>query len=296
MKLGIGPPTFHGNLVRASDLLDWGRLADDAGFNALAVHDKPAHDTWEPLAVLAALAPVTRRARLVTTALLLPTRDEALVAKQAAVVDQVSGGRLELGFAVGNRAEDYELFGREMRGRGRTFERQLERLIALWAAARATRDTGAAAGPAPIQDPHPPLWIGGYVDAAIARAVRFGRGYLFGAPGVEVMAARIPLIREAARAAGRADLQVAGLAYVLPTEDPAELAAGEALLVRYYGSLHRPFREMVMTGPPAAVVEAVGRYEMAGLDMLHLLPVSTSIGVVERLAADVLPAFAGAPA
>lgn len=296
MKLGIGLPTWHGNLVRASDVLDWARLADDAGFDSLAVHDKPAHDTWEPLAALAVVAPVTRRVRLLTGALILPLRDEALVAKQAAVIDQVSGGRLDLGLSVGIRADDFELMGRELRGRGARFERQLARLVELWAAARMTRDTGAAAGPAPAQDPHPPLWVGGYVDAAIARAVRYGHGYLFGAPPVEMMAGRIPVIREAAQAAGRAGFPIAGLAYVLPTEDRTELAEGQRLLERYYGPLGKPFTERVMTGSPSAVIEAIGRYESAGLDVLHLLPVSTSVGVVERLAADVLPAFAGAAA
>jgi alkanesulfonate monooxygenase SsuD/methylene tetrahydromethanopterin reductase-like flavin-dependent oxidoreductase (luciferase family) len=294
VKLGIGLPTWHGNLVRASDVLDWARLADDAGFHSLAVHDKPAHDTWEPLAALAVVAPVTRRVRLLTGALILPLRDEALVAKQAAVVDQVSGGRLDLGVSVGIRADDFELMGRELRGRGARFERQLERLLEVWAAARETRDGGAAAGPAPIQEPHPPLWIGGYADAAIGRAIRFGHGYLFGAPPVELIAARTPIIREAARTAGRAELPIGALAYVLPTEDPTELAVGEALLVRYYGNLGKPFRERVITGSTDAVIEAVGRYEAAGVDILHLLPVSTSLGVVERLAADVLPAFAGA--
>lgn len=294
MRIGIGLPTFHGNLVRADVVLDWARRAEETGFDSLVVHDKPNHDTWDPLATLAAVAAITRRARLLTAALLLPTRDEALVAKQAAVIDLVSGGRLDLGLAVGARPDDFELFGREMRGRGRTFERQLGRLIDLWAAARETRATGGAAGPAPAQEPHPRLWIGGYTDAAVERAVRFGHGYLFGAPPFAMVQTRIPLIREAARAAGRTELPIAALTYVLPTEDPSELAHGQRLLERYYGDLGKPFTERVITGSSGAVIEAIGRYEAAGLDVLHLLPVSTSIGVVERLAADVLPAFSGA--
>ena len=294
MRLGIGLPTFHGNQVSAAEELEWARLADDAGFHTLTVHDKPNHDTWEPLITLAAVAVVTRRARLLTASLLLPTRDEALVAKQSLVVDQVSNGRLDLGVSVGMREDDFELFGREMRGRGRRFEGQVERILALWATARETRETGAGIGPAPIQEPHPRLWIGGYTDAAVARAVRFGDGYFFGAPGLAVMAARIPMVRAAAAAAGRDPLPIAGLAYVLPTEDEAELAEGERLLTRYYGPGGKPFRERVITGSKEAVIEAVRAYEDAGLDLLHLLPVSTSIRTVERLAADVLPSFGGA--
>jgi alkanesulfonate monooxygenase SsuD/methylene tetrahydromethanopterin reductase-like flavin-dependent oxidoreductase (luciferase family) len=291
VKLGIGLPTFHGNQVPAADELEWARVADAAGFDTLSVHDKPNHDTWEPLITLAAVAVVTTRARLLTASLLLPTRDEALVAKQSLVVDQLSNGRLDLGVSVGVREDDYELFGREMRGRGRRFELQLERLLALWAIARETRDTGAGVGPAPIQDPHPRLWIGGYADAAIDRAVRFGDGYFFGAPGLAHMAERIPVVREAARAAGRESFPIAGLAYVLPTEDAARMTEGQRLLTRYYGPGGKPFHERVITGLAGQVVDAVSAYAEAGLDILHLLLASTSIRDVERLASDVLPAF-----
>lgn len=292
MKLGIGLPTWMGNRVAATDVLDWARAAEDAGFSALAVHDKPNHDTWEPLAALAAVAPVTSRVRLFTGALLLPTREEALVAKQAAVIDQVSGGRLDLGVAPGNRPDDYELLGRPMAGRGRTFERQIERLLELWRGSVEHAESGKASGPAPVQRPHPRLWIGGYQPAAIKRAVRWADGYTFGAPGVAMMAERIPAVREAAAAAGRGDFPVAALAYVLPSEDPAELAEGEALLGRYYVPLHKPFADLVHIGSGEQVLEAVKRYEAAGVDQLHLIPVMRSVAAVERLARDVLPAFA----
>ena len=107
------------------------------------------------------------------------------------------------------------------------------------------------------------------------------------------MAARIPVIREAARAAGRSTFPIAGLAYILPTEDPAELAEGERLLTRYYGSLWKPFDKMVTSGSTEQVIDALRGYAAAGVDVLHLLPVSMSIRTVERLASDVLPEFHG---
>jgi alkanesulfonate monooxygenase SsuD/methylene tetrahydromethanopterin reductase-like flavin-dependent oxidoreductase (luciferase family) len=292
VKLGIGLPTWLGNLLPASEMLDWARVAEDAGFEAVQVHDKPNHDTWDPLAVLAAVAVVTTRIRLVTGALLLPMRDEALVAKQAAVVDRLSGGRLDLGVSVGGHADDFELFGRTMAGRGRRFEEQLARLRALWKRAVETETTGKAMGPAPAQRPHPRLWVGGYQPATIHRAVTFGDGYLLGAPGVEVIAAKVPAIREAAHEAGRTTFPIAGLAYVLPSEDPATLADGEALLKRYYGDpLHKPFDRLVHFGSRERVVEAVRRYEAAGLDVLHLIPVMRSRDGIETLARDVKPAL-----
>ena len=293
MKLGIGLPTWMGNQLEASEVLDWARAAEDAGFHAVTVHDKPNHDTWDPLAALAAVAAVTSRVRLVTGALLLPPRDEALVAKQALVIDRLSGGRLDLGVAVGARPDDFELFGRPMAGRGRRFAAQLERVRALWQEAVDTADSGKAMGPAPVQRTGPKLWIGGYQPAAMDRAVRFGDGYIFGAPGFQMMTDRIPAIRAAATAAGRTEFPVAGLAYVLPTEDPAELVAGEALMKRYYGDpLHKPFDQLVHSGSGAEILETVRRYEAAGVDVLHLIPVTRSATGIDRLARDVLPSFA----
>jgi alkanesulfonate monooxygenase SsuD/methylene tetrahydromethanopterin reductase-like flavin-dependent oxidoreductase (luciferase family) len=193
--------------------------------------------------------------------------------------------------AVGARADDFELVGRPMARRGATFERQLQRLLDLWQASVDEAESGKASGPAPSQRPHPRLWVGGYKHAAIARAVRFGDGYMFGAPGVAMMAEKIPVIREAAAAAGRPHIPISALAYVLPSEDRAELAEGEALISRYYVPLHKPFTDLVHTGSGEQVVEAVRKYETAGVDLLHLIPVMRSVGAVERLARDVLPAF-----
>lgn len=294
VQLGIGLPTHFGNLIGRAELVDWAERAEGSGFVSLVVHDRPNHETWDPLVTLAAVAMVTRRIRLVTGALLLPPRDEALVAKQAAVVDIVSGGRLDLGLALGARADDYEVLGRSIRGRGARFEAQLARLLQLWAAAADGVDGGLGLGPAPVQRPHPPLWIGGYAEAAIERAVRFGDGYLFGAPSAAYMAERVPRIRATAAAAGRASLPIAGLAYVLPTADPDQLDAAERLLRRYYGELRRPFRDLVIWGEQDQVTAGIRSYEEAGLDVLHLLPVSLDPAVVDRLASWLAP-WIGAP-
>lgn len=284
MQLGIGLPTYLGNLVGPGDLLDWARRAEAAGFESVSVHDRPLSDTWEPLVALAAVAAVTERIRLATTAVILPTRDEALLVKQAAVVDAVSGGRLDLGVGVGARADDFELFGRPFAGRGRTFERQLERMAALWRDAVDTAATGSAMGPAPVQRPRPRLWVGGYAPAAAGRAIRFGDGYIFGAPGLATMARRTPEIRAAALAAGRPDFPVAGLAYVLASTDRAEIDDAERLPTRYYRTLAKPFGELVAVGDDEALRATIAGYRAAGLDLLHLVPVSRSADQVERLA------------
>src|SRR5262245_61497639 len=108
MKLGIGLPNTLGYELDRELFLEWARVADDAGFHVAGTIDKPNSDSWDPLTTLTAAAAVTERIRLASTILQLPNRNEVLVAKQAAVIDRLSGGRLVLGVAQGGRADDYE--------------------------------------------------------------------------------------------------------------------------------------------------------------------------------------------
>src|SRR5262245_60403458 len=132
MKLGIGLPNTMAHEIDRKLMLDWARLADDAGFDVLATIDKPNYDSWDPLATLAGVATVTERARLATTILQLPPRNEVLVAKQAAVIDQLSGGRLVLGLAQGGREDDFQVLGAEFKGRSKKFDRQIARVREVW--------------------------------------------------------------------------------------------------------------------------------------------------------------------
>lgn len=283
MRLGIGLPSFQGNAIEPATVLEFARRAEAAGFDAVAVHDRPNHETWDPLMTLAAVAPITNRVRLATTAILLPTRDETLLVKQAALVDRLSNGRLDLGLAVGGRADDFEALDRSFAGRGRTFERQLARLDELWARAVASESHPPSVGPAPVQRPRPRTWIGGYAAAAPERATRYGDAFIFGAAGIEGMGKRIPEIRAAARTAGKNAFEIGGLAYVVPSTDPSTLNEAEQILTRYYGHLHKPFGELVHTGDTDALTGVVDAYRATGLDVLYLLPIGPSADVVDRL-------------
>jgi alkanesulfonate monooxygenase SsuD/methylene tetrahydromethanopterin reductase-like flavin-dependent oxidoreductase (luciferase family) len=96
VQLGLGLPNNSLYGLSADLLLDWARLGDDAGVGVLATVDRPNYDLWDPLCTLAAVAAVTSRARLATYILVLPPRNEVLIAKQSAVIDVLSRGRLEL--------------------------------------------------------------------------------------------------------------------------------------------------------------------------------------------------------
>jgi alkanesulfonate monooxygenase SsuD/methylene tetrahydromethanopterin reductase-like flavin-dependent oxidoreductase (luciferase family) len=292
MKLGIGLPNTMAHETDRALMLGWARLADEAGFEVLGTIDKPNYDSWEPLATLAGVAGVTERIGLATTILQLPPRNEVLVAKQAAVVDQLSGGRLVLGVAQGGREDDYETLGARFAGRSERFERQIGRIREIWRDARQSDRNRGVIGPAPVQEPGPPIWAGAGAPKAVERALRVADGFVFGTAGAAAMAERTPRIREGFTALGKADAPIAGLAYVAVGDDPrAALDEGAHHVLRYYGSLWTEPESLIHHGPGPKLAEEIAAYADAGIDLLVVFPQIPTLDQVERLAEDVLPAY-----
>lgn len=291
MKLGLGLPNTMAHETDRRLMLDWARLADDAGFHVLGTIDKPNYDSWDPLVTLAGAAAVTERIRLATTILQLPPRHEALVAKQAAVVDQLSGGRLDLGLAQGGREDDYEVFDAELEGRSERFERQIARIREIWENARGSDREHGVLGPAPVQEPWPPIWVGATQPKAVERAVRIADGFIFGTAGSEMISQYAPGVRAGLAANGKPDATVAALAYV-GVGDDAQKALDEAAhhVLRYYGQLWTEPGNIIHHGPPAKIAEEVAAYADA-IDVLILFPQIPSLDQVEQLAEHVLPAY-----
>jgi alkanesulfonate monooxygenase SsuD/methylene tetrahydromethanopterin reductase-like flavin-dependent oxidoreductase (luciferase family) len=291
MRLGIGLPNTMAHETDRRLMLDWARLADEAGFELLGTIDRPNYDSWDPLTTLAGVAGVTERAKLATTILQLPNRNETVVAKQAAVIDRLSGGRLVLGVAQGGREDDFKVLDASFRGRSERFESQIGRIRELWAGARASDREHGVVGPAPIQDP-PPIWVGAMQEKAVQRALRIGDGFLFGTAGSEMMSRLTPQLRAGAAANGKSDFTVAGLAYCAVGDDPAKaLEEGAHHALRYYGRLRTEPENLIHHGPSAKIAEEVKAYADGGLDVLVLFPQIPSLDQVELLAEHVLPAY-----
>jgi probable F420-dependent oxidoreductase len=140
------------------------------------------HTTFhEPLVLFGFLAAITT-VELVTGVIILPQRQTALVAKQAAEVDILTGGRFRLGVGIGWNAVEYEALGMNFTNRARRFEEQIAFLRRLWTepvfthAGRYERVTAAGLKPLPVQRPIP-IWIGGSAEPALKRAAALADGF-----------------------------------------------------------------------------------------------------------------------
>lgn len=141
------------------------------------------HMFHEPFVTYAYMAAITERIDFVTGILILPQRQTALVAKQAAQLDRLSGGRLRLGIGVGWNAVEYEALGEDFSKRGQRSEEQVQVLKELWTKPLVTFEgkfhtiQDAGLNPMPVQQPIP-IWFGGGADAVLRRMARYGDGWM----------------------------------------------------------------------------------------------------------------------
>jgi len=162
----------------------------------------------EPLALFAYLAGVTSTIGFATGVIILPQRQTALVAKQAAEVDLLSGGRLRLGIGIGWNALEYQALNEDFTTRGRRVSEQIALMRALWTnevvnfEGRWHRVDRAGIRPLPLQRPIP-VWMGGMSEVAMKRIARIGDGWIANARSLDEMETLIGKMREYERAAGR---------------------------------------------------------------------------------------------
>jgi alkanesulfonate monooxygenase SsuD/methylene tetrahydromethanopterin reductase-like flavin-dependent oxidoreductase (luciferase family) len=277
MDIGIGlPNTAHG--VDRRGIVDWARRAEDAGFASLGTIDRIAYPNFESLISLAAAAAVTERVRLVTDILIAPLRPAALLAKQAATIDQLSNGRLTLGLAVGGRPDDFEAAEVDFNSRGAIFDRQLDAMAKVWSG-------DGKVGPTAANGSRPELLIGGQADVAFRRAAKHD-GWTMGGGTPDMLAGAIEKLREAWDAEGRdGKPRVMALFYFALGDDAEERA--RASLGDYYAFLGDYADQIVQS---AATDEDTVRaylqgFEQAGADEVILFPANADPAQVELLAA-----------
>ena len=276
MNIGVGLPTTTPGADGAL-VIEWAQRADAGPFSSVAVLDRVAYGNLEPFTALAATAAATTRVRLATMIVIGPLRSTALLAKQAASVQTLSGGRLTLGLGIGARVEDYEVAGVEHRGRGRRFSEQLAYLRG-----RVDEDR---VGPTRegIE-----LLVGGSSGPAFARMARYADGYAHGGGPPRAFTGAATRAEAAWRDLGRPGRpRLWGQGYFAL----GDVERGNSYLRDYY-AFTGPFAERIVAAnlTSAREVRDFARgYEEAGCDELVLFPTVSDAAELDRLAEAVAP-------
>ena len=287
MRIGVAFPTTEIGtdpaVIRA-----FAEAAEDLGYDHITLIDHVLQagtaeaDDWrayytrdnmfhEPMVLFGFLAAVTQRIELATAILILPQRPTVLVAKQAAEIDVLTGGRLRLGVGIGWNKLEFDAMGQNFRNRARRIEEQVAVLRALWTNELVTyngewhRIEEAGINPLPVQQPIP-IWFGAFEDPAIQRAGRLADGwYLNPRVGPDDEAQRqIELYHESARGEGR-DPATLGLDTTLHIgEDGPQAWAAHVEQWRDLGASHVTLRTMYAgLGTPDDHIDALRRFREA---------------------------------
>lgn len=274
MRIGIGLPTSTPGAT-GEGLLTWAQRAEEGPFTSLGVVDRLVYDSYDPLVALAAAGAVTRRITLCTMIAITPMRRTAILAKQAASVDAITGGRLVLGVSIGARRNDYDVAGAPYAGRGALLSRQLAEIRDIW--------EDDEVGPTPVSEGGPRLLVGGGSGASFQRAARHADGYVHGGGPPRAFASAADKARAAwVEAARPGEPALWGQSY-FSLADPA---AGDAYMRDYY-AFTGGFVERIAAGlltTPEAIREQIRGYADAGCDELVFLPATSDPSELERLA------------
>jgi probable F420-dependent oxidoreductase len=192
MKVGVNILNF-GPGVTPDALTRWAQVAETLGYHSITISDHVAltpavrqrypEPFYDPFVTLAWLAGQTKRVQLGTSVCVLPYRHPALTARLTANIDRLSGGRLILGVGVGNAQDEFEALGVPFHRRGQLANECLSAILALWSGSPTVSLEGRLisfkdiSSCVPLQQPHPPIWVGGASESALRRAVRFGQGW-----------------------------------------------------------------------------------------------------------------------
>ncbi len=283
MELGIGLPNAVPGAT-GKQHIDWARAAEDAGFSTLGTIDRIVYPNFEPLIALSAAAAVTERIGLATDVMLGPLRQNpAMVAKQMLSLDALAGGgRAVLGIAIGQREDDYEISGLDMSGRGQWLDSALERIRAIW---NGDGELESKVGPRP-QGNGPTLLVGGYVEASLERAARFGDGWTQGGSGPDQFKEDATKLDEVWKQEGREGKPYKmALAYYSLGPDAQKNA--EHNLLDYYAWLGNETAQAIVDGAAKdadTVKQYMSAFESGGCDELVLFPCASDPEQVGLLA------------
>jgi probable F420-dependent oxidoreductase len=281
VQFSFRPPNadYLGFKATPEGIIETACKAEELGFDAVLVNDHIIVDgtphivaswgnTYDPLIALSYVAARTTRIRLGTSVLIMPYRNPVATAKMMATLDQLSGGRVIAGVGVGWNEAEFTALGVPFHERGARTTEYLRLWQACWAPGEATFHgrffsfANMHVMPKPLQQPHPPIWVGGSSRAALRRAAAFAQVWQPTPTPLEELRERQAYLRQACAKIGRQDVPATRMSFRVNFPDitgRAERAPTSAA--------ERPIGQ----GTPAQVAEDMRRYRQeAGLDAFQI--------------------------
>jgi len=252
--------------------------------------------TLAPLELMTFAAACTERLRLGCAVFVSPLHNPVHLAKSISTLDQLSRGRIEVGFATGGRGRMFSAFEADQALLVARFTEGLRLMKACWTEPRITFSgrfwqlDGATLEPKPFQKPYPPLWIGGNHPAAVRRALRYGNGFFGAGSSTTAQFAQQVHVLRAALAESKQDpstFQIAKRVYIAIDDDATRAHERvDAGLKQIYGS--SGLTAVAVYGPPSACITGLREVADAGAELIQLHLLFDDAEQMERLAAEVI--------
>jgi probable F420-dependent oxidoreductase len=300
-KIGLMiPGSSGGAMPPPSAFNEFFRSAEELGFDALWTIDRIFHNLniLDPLTLLTHASAVTSRVRLGTAVLLFAFRNPVLVAKTAATLDYLSGGRLTLGVSLGGRDYEFASQGIPMTQRVSRLRENLTVMRKLWTEQHVTFHgryyhlDQVDMEPKPVQKPSIPILMGGSVDAVLKRSAEEADGWIAGSRGTpETFHQAWQKVQAYACAIGKdpATLESGKLLYIDVGENRIQCRENlRAFTHAYYGPQYDVDTTGVF-GPPKECAAKIQDFIDAGAKNIVLAPIGLDVSQLTRLAKEVMP-------
>jgi alkanesulfonate monooxygenase len=314
MRFGLALQNYvaPGESINPRTLVEHAVKAEALGYFSVWVWDHillgsknvfPVHDS---LTTLTAVATTTKHVRLGTGILVLSIRNPVVLSKQVATLDNLSEGRVTLGVAAGWYEREFQACGYPFATRGRTLQMNLEVMKRLWTEDRVNGTFGQytfkniTMEPKPVQKPHPPLWMGGYVETVLRRVGRLADGWISYFYTPESFGRGWRRVLDSAAKAGKASdtFKNCDMIPVRIGESATEAKRAATEYIAKYCDLpawSEATPNSSITGTRNDCAEMIEHYSQAGVQELVLIPAVTQLSEikeqVQRFGKELLPSF-----
>lgn len=302
MRFAISIPQLYGDgKFDPTAFRNYCSAVEQLGYDSAWAHESllSASPQLSPIEMMAYAVACTRQLRLGCAVFVSTLHSPVHLARSMATLDQLSGGRIDVGVGTGGRQRPFAAFGLTSDRYVARFSEGLAVMKALWTEPRVTLDgeffhlSDVAMEPKPVQKPHPPVWIGATSGPALRRAVRLGDGF-FGSGGspTDRFADQVRVVRAALSDTGRdpADFPIAKRLYIGVDDNPGR--ARDRMNKAIAGMYGRPVPEIEaasVAGTPADCAAEIARVAAAGAELILFTSLFDPAEQAARLAADVIP-------